>query len=248
MKRPVIIDTDLTLDDAAAIALAAESEKIDIKAVTLVGENPQLLFNKAKTLCHRLGVNCRIAAGATKPVFKDAFDKKDIYGLYDAAENLQNCEAISCEYPWDIIREAAENSQEQLEIITLGPATNVATALLRYPQIKPLVKSIFVAAGAGYTGNAAPYSEYNAYCDPDALQIIIDSGIPVTLFPLEAADMKNNEYSLDAMKAFLNLQDLQTENYYVRSETRSGENQGWTIIDRLGKYKKEPNISVVAKK
>lgn len=254
MKRPVIIDMDFTADDAAALEIAAKSGATDIKSVTVVGADAEQTARYVKTFCGQLGINCKTAQGAVKPIFKTEFDKRDIYGKYGTAGQISACcDNAENEYAWDIILSEAEKAKGELEIITLGPVTNIAVTLLRYPQIKPLIKHIFVAAGAGYIGNAAPYSEFNAYCDPDALQIIFDSGIPVTLFPLEAAEHYSAEskdsavYAAAAMTAFLNPQSVQTEKYYAVCETRSGENQGWTIIDRLGKYKKKPNISVVIK-
>lgn len=251
MKKPVIIDTDLTSDDIAALKILAQSNKADIKAVTLVSEQPKAAFSCAETLCKEIGISCTIAPGAVKPIFKEQYSNDCPYGKTALTyENSMCCEDEKIEYPWDVILDESQKAGGQLEIVALGPLTNVAVTLLRYPQIKPLIKRIFIAAGAHYVGNAAPYSEYNAFCDPDALQIVIDSGVPVTLFPLEAAEncKKNSggdmEYSAAAVTSFLN-DNIQTKDYYVKCETRAGENQGWTIIDRLGKYKKQANVTVV---
>jgi len=251
MKKPVIIDTDLTPDDIAALKIIAQSNKAEIKAVTLVSEHPKAAFSCAESLCRETGIRCTIATGAAKPIFKEQYSNDCPYGKTALPnENSVCCKAEKSEYPWDVILNEAQKADGQLEIVTLGPLTNVAITLLRYLQIKPLIKRIFIAAGAHYVGNAAPYSEYNAFCDPDALQIVIDSGVPVTLFPLEAAEnCKKNSggdmgYSAAAVTSFLN-DNIQTKDYYVKCETRTGENQGWTIIDRLGKYKKQANITVV---
>lgn len=245
MKRPVIIDTDLTTDDIAAFSAVAESELLDIKAISVAGKNAEYKTKKLSDICKSLGICCTFAAGAVKPVFKAEFSNQDIYGNIAVTETADCC-SVPTNYPWDIISTEAEKADGSLEIITLGPVTNIAITLLRYPHIKPLIKHIFIAAGANYTGNAAPYSEYNAYCDPDALQILFDSGVPVILFPLEGAENCNiGGYAAAAMDAFINIDTLKTKEYFAVCETRSGENQGWTVIDRLGKYKKAANISVV---
>ena len=282
MKRPVIIDTDLTLDDAVALAIASKSEDIEIKAVTTVGENKYRINQISASISKAFDMCCQTGTGGVKPVFKDEFNTDDVYGEYTIYDGvLPKCEDKDNGYAWDIIRAEAEKVEGNLEILTLGPVTNIAIAILRYPHIKPMIKQIFVVAGAGYTGNAAPYSEYNAYCDPDALQIVFDSGIPVVLCPLEALEncgldaeklfckdfenktvkslfevYKNNKQlcindkivinSAVAASAFIN-SAYETKDYFAACETRTGENQGWTIIDRLGKYKKEPNIKVVTK-
>ena len=280
MKRPVIIDTDLTVDDAVALAVVAQAENIDIKAVTIVGKNAAETAMVAETFCKKYNIYCQTGTGAVKPIFKDEFSTDDIYGEHAVYGSFLPCCGNVCDkYAWDVICAEAEKAKGELEILTLGPLTNIAVTLLRYPHIKSLIKRIFVVAGAGYTGNVAPYSEYNAYCDPDALQIVLDSGIPVVLCPLEATENRKlsteeimhtefksetvkklfdictnkanicaenniNLYSLAATAAFVT-DSFETKDYYVICETRSGENQGWTIIDRLGKYKKEPNIKVV---
>ena len=251
MKRPVIIDMDLTADDVNALEIAAKSHQVDIKAVTLAGADAKCAASYVKALCGQMNIDCKTAAGASKPIFKDEFGKGNIYGTYVFNGGISGSCGDSNDYPWDVIADEAEKAEGNLEIITLGPVTNIAVTLLRYPNIKPLIKHIFIAAGAGYTGNIAPYSEFNAYCDPDALQILFDSGIPLTLFPLEAAELCRSElkgdiiYAAAAMYAFIGRQQTETKDYYVVCENRNGENRGWTIIDRLGKYKKEPNVSVV---
>lgn len=249
MKKTVIVDTDLTVDDIAALKILAQNDAIDIKAVTVSGEAAQKYT--AETLRGQLNINCTVAAGAAKPIFKERFSNECPYGKADFAIADLTCgENSGKEYPWDVILSEAQKAGGNLQIITLGPLTNIAITLLRYPQVKSLIKRIFVAAGANYIGNAAPYSEYNAFCDPDALQIVIDCGVPVTMFPLEACenyrtdDEKDIGYSAAAATAFFN-ENIQTKEYYVKCETRNGDNQGWTIIDRLCKYKKEPNITVV---
>ena len=108
MKRPVIIDTDLTLDDAVALAVASKSENIEIKAVTTLGENQQQINKAAKSLCKAFDMCCQTGTGGVKPVFKDKFNTDDMYGectLYDNI--LPECETQENEYAWDIIRTEA---------------------------------------------------------------------------------------------------------------------------------------------
>ncbi len=271
-KIPLIIDTDLTKDDAVAIALAAECEKFDIKAITCYGE----WFIETVRLRDSLGLDCPVSWGAMKPLFKQQSDM-DIYGNITAdLSEKTNISTKDEEYPWDKIYSEAVKADGKLEILTLGPVTNIAQTILRYPAIKPLINHIFCFAGSGYVGNAAPYSEYNAFIDPDALKIIFDSGINVTMCGLDGIkkctltkqEIKDiypineviksilDDYTKQkeddilipaaaALSGFVNLDKADKKTYYVAVETKGGISCGQTIVDRLGKYKKAANINVI---
>ncbi len=278
-KRPVIIDTDLTMDDAVAFVMASKSNVLDIKAVTPSGADNVAVMKNINKLCDLYNLGCRTGQGADKPLFAGEFDKRDVYGYKEEFEQFLPCcdTPQTTEYVWDIIKEETEKAAGEMEIITMGPLTNIAVTLLRYPQIKPLIKRIVCVAGSGYVGNVLPYSEYNAYSDPYALQVVFDSGVPVVMCGLDGAEGCNmtkeefeafkaaNEFeeklvdickskadiggtvfnSAVAMAYMLDDSVAQIKQYYVAVETHSDSNKGWTIVDRLGKYKKQPNISVV---
>ena len=72
-----------------------------------------------------------------------------------------------------------------LTIIATGPLTNIALTLLAYPDIKLLIKEIVLMGGAIGLGNVTPAAEFNIYVDPEAASIVFNSGLPVTMVPLE---------------------------------------------------------------
>ena len=271
-KIPLIIDTDLTRDDVVAIAMAANSNRYDIKAITCYGE----WFVETVQLRDSLGLDCPVCWGAMKPLFRQ-HNSEDIYGNIDASfDGNTRIGTKDEEYPWDKIYTEAVTAEGALEIVTLGPVTNIAQTILRYPQIKPLISRIFCFAGSGYVGNVLPYSEYNAFTDPDALKILLNSGIQITLCGLDgiencALDWEEikdihscNEIvenvlsvyrkstqpqitipSAAAMHCALGGEGVQTADYYVAVETKSPLCMGQTVVDRLGKYNKAANAAVV---
>lgn len=277
-KRPVVIDTDLTVDDAFALMLAASCSDIEIKAVTAAGSQTATAEN-INALCKTLGIDCIVAKGAEKPMLEEEFAQPSVYGEQKLLSGLLTKKGAQAVQPcaWDTIYSEAVKAEGNLEIITLGPVTNIAITLLRYPQIKPLVKRIVCMAGSGYVGNIAPYSEYNAYCDPYALKVVFNSGVPVVMCGLDAVE--NCSISIDnlnfkneiansiaqiyktdtqlqadkkvlipaaaAMTYFTDSSTGTAQQFYTAVETVSLKNKGWTVVDRLGKYKKQPNISVV---
>ena len=72
-----------------------------------------------------------------------------------------------------------------ITIIAVGPLTNVALTLLAYPEVKLLIKEVVLMGGAIGLGNVTPAAEFNLYVDPEAASIVFNSGLPVTMVPLE---------------------------------------------------------------
>ncbi|HQU09512.1 MAG TPA: nucleoside hydrolase, partial [Opitutales bacterium] len=87
----------------------------------------------------------------------------------------------------DVILEAAERYGSELSIVTIGPLTNLAYACQRNVAVLGNVKQIVVMGGAvTVPGNVMPLSEFNIHCDPEAAAVVFDSGLPLTLVPLDA--------------------------------------------------------------
>lgn len=189
VKRPVVIDTDPGVDDTLALFLAAASEELDIRAINPVAGNVSLAYTARNTLYLRqlLGLNCRVGTGADKALLiptKDAADVhgKDGLGGYPVGALTDQCEPVPA---WDVLYEEAVKAEGALEVITLGPLTNVAIALLSYPELKGLIRQITMMAGSAGKGNITPYAEFNVYADPHAMEIVLRSGIPLYMCGLD---------------------------------------------------------------
>ena len=77
-------------------------------------------------------------------------------------------------------------SPSKAVLVTLGPMTNLAQALIASPAIAANIPGV-VAMGGGFAGgNVTPHAEFNIYCDAAAAARVLDSGIAVTLIPLDA--------------------------------------------------------------
>lgn len=289
LKRPIIIDTDPGVDDAVAILLAGANETLDIKAITPVAGNVRYedTAQNALRLAEKLKLNCKVAVGANKPLFRPSKTAGDIHGEGGLAGlSLPESKRDFDGYAWDVIYDEAVKANGELEIVALGPLTNIAITLLRYPQIKPLIKRIVCMAGAGYMGNMNAYAEFNVWVDPEACQIVFDSGVPVVMCGLDGNEncgftskeleqfigrncahsdiidhifkyfiqrrnldghTEENQVINDAVTmAYLIDENIgKTEKYYVAVETKSPLCVGQTVVDRLGKYKKQANIEVL---
>ncbi len=290
-KRPIIIDTDPGVDDTIAIFLAASCEKLDIKAITPVFGNVSYeeTSQNAIRLCEKLNLDCKVGIGAKNPLFTDPKTAGDIHGEGGLAGFiLPKPKEEFDTYAWDIIKDEAIKAKGELEIITLGPLTNIAITLLRYPEIKPLIKRIVCMAGSSYIGNMNAYAEFNVWVDPDACDIVFKSGVEVVMCGLDGNEYcgleieelkeymcKNTKISdlldhcfdffikrrLEAieyepkqvindaitMAYFINEEIGEVKDYYVTVETKGELCKGQTIVDRLGKYKKDANVKVLVK-
>jgi purine nucleosidase len=81
------------------------------------------------------------------------------------------------------LRAAAPRS---VTICALGPLTNIATALIKAPEMAGRMAGLVVMGGASYAlGNTTPAAEFNMHADPFAAAVVFDSGAPITMIPLD---------------------------------------------------------------
>ncbi len=189
-KRKVIIDTDTGADDASAIILAAKSGKLDILGITT------LVGNVSMEQSTRNAFAALEIAGCSAPVYQGSSDnykgeKIEAFsvfgsdgmgdaGLINTTSQPQNKDAI------DFILETVKQYPNEVEIIAIGPATNIAKAIKREPETMKNVKMIWSMGTAGLgPGNASPVAEFNVYSDPEAYKVMLDSGIDITVIGLD---------------------------------------------------------------
>ena len=188
-RIPVIIDCDPGTDDIAALLLAFKSEKFEVKAITAVAGNVELehTSQNALRLTDYIGWDVPVAKGAEKPLLCPLQTAEDIHGkggmrgltLPEAERGFDPLPA------WDMIYDIAQNCGGALEIIAIGPLTNIATALMKYPSLPDKVKRLVIMGGAVLAGNTTPAAEFNIFVDPEAAKRVFESGIPIYMCPLD---------------------------------------------------------------
>jgi purine nucleosidase len=184
--RHFLIDTDTASDDALALILAVQEPSIQVEAITLVAGNvpvEQGIQNALYTLelCQK---QVPVYKGASRPMVRTLHTAQFVHGqdgMGDIGLPLQGRLAAggnAIEIMIGIIHRFAH----QIEIVTLGPLTNLAIALLNDPSIAGKVKSCTIMGGIGYGhGNVTPVSEYNIWADPEAAQVVFQSGLPLKM-------------------------------------------------------------------
>ncbi|HIV87975.1 MAG TPA: nucleoside hydrolase [Candidatus Pygmaiobacter gallistercoris] len=191
-KRPVVIDCDPGVDDTLAICLAASRPELDIRAINPVAGNVgyESTSQNALRLADLLGIDCRVGRGATEPLIAPCRTAGAIHGQgglggYQLPEAHRDFDP---DYAWDVLAQEARRAGGELEVVALGPMTNLAIALTRYPELKKLIRKITVMAGTAGQGNTNVYAEFNAWVDPHACEIVFQSGIPIAMCGLDGND------------------------------------------------------------
>ena len=179
-KRKLIIDTDPGIDDAIALMLVEASGVFELMGLTAVYGNSSLQ-NTVKNLSFLRDLykmNCNIAVGASRSILVSKPTGEDANGLNGLGGYSYPAPTASIvdKWAWDFIYETAKDCEGDLELLTLGPLTNIATAVLKYPMLAEIIKKITVMAGSSGAGNATPYAEYNAYRDAHALSVVLEAG------------------------------------------------------------------------
>ena len=188
-KIPVVIDCDPGVDDILALILARRSLRLDVRAITAVAGNVE----RDRTLANALKVvsfldwNVPVARGADRPICCPLHTAKEVHGADGMlGVTLPDTDRQPVAEPaWDVIWNEAVRAEGELTLIAVGPLTNVALALARHPDLPRYLKRIVVMGGAFSGGNTTPATEFNIYVDPEAAEMVLHSGVPVVLCPLD---------------------------------------------------------------
>ncbi|HET9259753.1 MAG TPA: nucleoside hydrolase [Acidimicrobiia bacterium] len=192
MARPIIIDTDPGQDDAVAILVAlASPDDLDVLAITAVAGNVplDLTVTNSLALVELAGrEEVPVYRGSVRPMVKDLITAEYVHGPtgLDGADLPPPSLEESPGHAVDRIVEIVNGSDEPVTICTLGPLTNVALALVRAPQITDNIEKVVMMGGGFFEGgNTTPAAEFNIYVDPHAAHVVLSSGIPIVMMPLD---------------------------------------------------------------
>ena len=195
--RPVVIDTDPGLDDALALALALRSLSLEVRAITVVAGNVSLPVCTANVLRVLEALDLDrpppVFPGCSRPLSPPVARAEHVHGgdgLGGASRRfpVRRLRAASGHAAEAINRLASELGRE-LTVISLGPLTNLATALKRDPgPLSGIGELVVMGGSADGGGNATPNAEFNFYADPTSARIVVRAGLPVTLVGLTVTE------------------------------------------------------------
>ena len=193
--RPILIDTDPGQDDAVALLLAlASPEELDVRAVTTVAGNvPLALTTKnALAIVELAGRDdVPVYPGCARPMVKELVTAEYVHGPtgLDGADlpdpNTMVADAHGVDAIIEILR-AASVSDGGMTLCTLGPLTNVAMAMVKAPDIVGNIRELILMGGSCFEGgNVNPAAEFNMFVDPHAAYVVLESGVPIVMMPLD---------------------------------------------------------------
>ncbi|GAA3389405.1 nucleoside hydrolase [Streptomyces roseoviridis] len=188
----MILDCDPGHDDAFNILLAAAHPAVELLAITTVAGNQTVEKTtlNARRVCSAAGIRgVPIAAGRDRP----------LHGPRRVAENIHGGSGLDGpgfgegepDVPQDprdaltLIRDTLLAHPSPVTLVPTGPLTNVAAFLLAHPGLAARIERIVLMGGSTGRGNTTPAAEFNILCDPEAADIVLGSGLPVTMFGLD---------------------------------------------------------------
>ena len=177
---PVIIDSDPGIDDCLALLLALKSPELDVRGISISYGNTVVehAWRNAVEILRRAGQRRPLAVGARRPLKRPLVTARETHGdsglgyaalpragsVLDFAKTLEQLLAAQ---------------PEPVTLVTLGPVTSLALALRREPDLvrAKVARHVAMAGCFRVKGNTTPHSEFNAWCDPEALDIVVRAGL-----------------------------------------------------------------------
>jgi inosine-uridine nucleoside N-ribohydrolase len=181
---PILIDCDPGHDDAIALLLAVASPEVELLGVTTVAGNQTL----EKTTANAIRVldfvgrdDISVAAGAARPLEREPFVAADVHGEtgLDGPDLPPPQREPLEQHAVDYLAERVADTT----LLAIGPLTNVALLLERYPDARP--DRLVVMGGSIGLGNVTPAAEFNIWADPEAAVRVFASGLDVTMVGLD---------------------------------------------------------------
>jgi len=218
-KIPVIFDTDICddIDDLYALLVCILHPKIDLKAVTVVYSEVLPKAKYVAKIFRMLGVTdvpigigarvskTRILKNQQMPPFNNLINYHKFVKEDDPEQNLTFPTA------YEVISSVLDNSKEKVSIVCEGALTNIGKVVTKYSNIKEKVRNIALMGGE----IAVPMSEHNILCDPEAAELVFNSGVEV--FAGTFTETRQIGLTMDESKKYFN--DMSNPIHEIMSES-----------------------------
>jgi len=232
--RPILIDTDAGSDDFLAISFLLSHPEVRIDAIT-VANGLAHVDAGARNLTRLVELSGRanlpVFAGRATPLKGNAEFPREWRKISDELPGVDlpvTARRPEAKPAADFLIEHLRDGKHRVRILALGPLTNLAEAFQREPRIKSAIEEIVIMGGAirvhGNLGDGGAFktsntsAEWNIFVDPLAARMVFDSGIPITLVPLDAT----NKVPIDL--AFLN-------EFHAKARSRLGRVAAQILAD-----------------
>lgn len=188
VKRKIILDSDPGHDDAVAIMLAGNAKNIELLAICVEAGNQTLekTGRNALNIAQYFNLDVPVALGENKPLKKPLETCPKIHGESGLdgftfpllKRDFDKLDAVS------LMRKLLLEN-DKVTLVPTGPLTNIATLLIKYPEVKPHIEEIVLMGGSIGCGNVTPAAEFNIFVDPEAADIVFRSGLKIVMMGLD---------------------------------------------------------------
>jgi len=185
---PVLIDSDPGIDDMLALLLALASPELDVRGISISYGNTLVehAFRNAVVILRRAGRRTTLGVGARRPLKRPLTVAADTHGESGLGYAELPPAGVILDFVKSLDRMLAEQPQP-VTLVTLGPVTSLALALRRDPELVrgKVARHIAMIGNIGAKGNTTRYAEFNAWCDPEALDIVLRAELPTEMVGLD---------------------------------------------------------------
>jgi len=209
--RKIIIDTDTATDDAVAIIMALKNDSFNIKAITTVAGNVDLnqATSNALYTCEICDKFVPVYKGESHPLKRKLETSKFFHGKDGLGDTgpYKPSKKAEAENAINQIISLINKYPNEIEIIAIGPLTNIAKVFKYKPSIIKKIKSLYIMGGIGEgKGNITEHAEFNFWVDPDAADIVLNSEINIKMIAWDTTQI----YGYLNKKNFEDLEKINT--------------------------------------
>jgi purine nucleosidase len=191
----MIIDTDIGVDDASAIAYLLQfPAKVEILGITTVAGNTTVenSASNALLLLETAGrTEIPVVVGAGAPLVLPASHQ----GMF--VHGPDGLWFIGMQFPHDVSGLPHDatgflctRAEAGITLLALGPLTNIANAVQQCPDKMSLYRIVWLGGAKAVQGEGnTPVSVFNPWFDPQAAEIVLGSGLSITMVTTDAARM-----------------------------------------------------------
>jgi len=188
---PLILDVDTGYDDALALLLALRTPGVRVLGITCVAGNhalDQVLNNTLRILDLVDAPPIPVALGMDRPLLEAQREPSLLHGRDGMGDTGLPASARRpvAEHAVEFLRRTVEAAERSPTLVALAPLTNIAAFIRLYPALARRLAGITIMGGTYIAhGNTSPLAEFNLRQDPEAAAIVLESGLPIRLYPLD---------------------------------------------------------------
>lgn len=191
MPTPILFDCDPGHDDAIALVMAHRSPEIELLGVTTTCGNAELdktTANAIRILDFVGATDVPVAAGCARPLARPL-----VLGTADGPSGLEGSPYLPQptrgpipEHAVDFLARKLAEAPEPLVVVATGPLCNIGLLVLKHPEVLGKIKELIWMGGVFYRkSEIITPTEFNAFCDPEALKLVLDARLPITMVGLD---------------------------------------------------------------